>query len=296
MEKRGRLSYLYAFFAVFLWGTVYVVGKYVMAAVPPMVVTVCRYAVAILTLMPVLLRKPHVKIQKQDWPRVCAIAVIGYFLSMNLQFFGTMLTNASVSSLINSMNPVFIMLFAALILKEKLTAAKAVSVLLSLAGVYLVVGGAKGGLRPIGVACALGAMLCWALMSVLMRQLTQKYDALQITRNCLAIGLVLALPFAGWSALAAPPVPWSAALVLGLIFLGVFGTAAGNLCWNRALSQLEAGSCCLFYPVMPLTSVIGGALFLGEPVTGWLAVGAALIASGVVFGTLSEKRRQMRGL
>lgn len=294
MKKGGGLSYLNAFLAVFLWGTVYVMGKYVMAVVPPLVVTVCRYAVAIAVLTPILLRQPHGKLDRRDYGYVLLVAVLGYVLSMNLQFFGTKLTNASVSSLINSMNPVFIMIFAALILKEKLTLSKVVSVALSLAGVYLVVGGAQGGLRPAGVACALGAMLCWALMSVLMRRLTQKYDALQVTRDCLAIGLVLALPFAGWSAVTSPPIAWSPEIVLGLLFLGVFGTAVGNLCWNRALSQLEAGSCCLFYPVMPLTSVVGGALFLHEPVTLWLAAGAALIASGIVFGTLSEKRRQMR--
>lgn len=292
--QRKTLSYVYAILAVFAWGTTYVVGKYVMAVVPPFLVTVLRYAVAIVLLTLVLRRLPHTKIARADWGELLLVAITGYFLSMNLQFLGTKLTNASVSSLINSMNPVFIMLFAALLLREKMTRAKAISTLLSLAGVYLVVGGTKGGVRPAGVLCALGAMLCWALMSVLMRRLTQKYDAIYVTRNCLIIGLVLSAPIAAVQTLRAPAIEWTVGLVLGLLFLGAFGTAVGNLCWNRALSMLEAGSCCLFYPVMPLTSVIGGAIFLGEPVTLWLAVGAVLIASGIVFGTLAEKRRQMQ--
>lgn len=276
--------------ALFCWGATYVVGKYVMAAVPPMLVTGIRYAIAILVLGVLLHGKPRRKMQKSDYKWLLLIAFIGYFVSMNAQFIGTKLTNASVSSLINSINPVFIMVFAALILKEKLTLAKAGSVAVSLVGVYCVVGGTGGAFRPLGIVFALTAMLTWALMSVLMRRMTQKYDPLRLTLDCLALGLAMAFPFVVGSAVTAPPILWSPGIVLGLLFLGLIGTVLGHICWNRALSMLEAGSCCLFYPVMPLTSVLGGVLFLHEPAGAGLLVGAALIASGIVFGTLSDRR------
>lgn len=284
MAKSVKSAYFCALLALFSWGTVYVVGKYVMASVPPFVVTACRYALAVALLGVLLRRKTYTRIARADVPQVMAVAVLGYFLSMNLQFFGTKLTNASVSSLINSMNPVFITLFAVLLLGEKLSRARIASLALSLAGVWLVVGGARGAVRPLGVACALGAMLSWALMSVLMRRLTARYDALYLTRVSLIIGGLLTAPLSVWSYVTAPPIDWSWRLAAGLLFLGFVGTALGNLCWTRALSVLEASTCSLFYPVMPLTSVLGGALFLGEPVSLRLAAGAALIAIGVVVG------------
>lgn len=290
MVKSTKLAYFYALLALFSWGTVYVVGKYVLASVPPFVVTACRYALAVVLLSVLLRRTPHTRIARKDFPKVLLVAVLGYFLSMNLQFLGTKLTNASVSSLINSMNPVFITLFAVLLLGEQLTRGRLASLALSLAGVWLVVGGTRGAARPLGVACALGAMLCWALMSVLMRRLTARYDALSLTRICLVIGGLLTAPLSVWSYITAPRTDWSWGLVAGLLFLGLFGTAIGNLCWNRALSVLEASTCSLFYPVMPLTSVVGGALFLDEPVTPRLVLGAALIAGGVIVGVLHGQK------
>ncbi|MCB6366080.1 DMT family transporter [Intestinibacillus massiliensis] len=296
MKKGGATGYFYAFLALFCWGATYVVGKYVMAAVPPMLVTGIRYAIAIALLWLLLRGRAHRKMDRADYKWMLLIAFTGYFVSMNAQFLGTKLTNASVSSLINSINPVFIMVFAALILKERLTWAKAASVAVSLAGVYCVVGGTGGAFRPLGIVCAVTAMLTWAIMSVLMRRMTQKYDPLRITLYGLALGLGMASPFVVHAAATAPPVAWSPGIVSGLLFLGLVGTVLGHICWNRALSMLEAGSCCLFYPVMPLTSVLGGVLFLHEPVGPGLVLGAALIASGVVFGTLSDKKRQMRGI
>ena len=294
MEKHGLTGYVYAFLALFCWGATYVAGKYVMTSVPPMLVTGIRYAIAIVVLWALLRGRRDRKIDKADRKWMLLIAFTGYFVSMNAQFIGTKLTNASVSSLINSINPVFIMVFAALILKEKLTWAKAASVAVSLAGVYCVVGGTGGAFQPLGIAFAVLAMLTWALMSVLMRRMAQKYNPLRITLYGLALGLLMASPFVAASAAAAPPIPWSAGLILGLLFLGLVGTVLGHICWNRALSLLEAGSCCLFYPVMPLTSVLGGVLLLHEPVGPGLIAGAALIASGVVLGTLSDKKRLSR--
>lgn len=291
MKKGGAAGYFYAFTALFCWGATYVAGKYVMAAVPPMLVTGIRYAVAITVLGLLLRGREHRKIERADRKWLLFIAFTGYFVSMNAQFLGTKLTNASVSSLINSINPVFIMVFAALILKERLSAAKAASVAVSLAGVYCVVGGTGGAFRPHGIVFALTAMLTWALMSVLMRRMTQKYDPLRLTLYCLVLGLLMASPFVVHAAVTAPPIRCSVGIVFGLLFLGLVGTVLGHICWNRALSMLEAGSCCLFYPVMPLTSVLGGVLFLHEPVGPGLVLGAALIASGVVFGTLCDRKR-----
>ncbi|MGE4549247.1 MAG: DMT family transporter [Intestinibacillus sp.] len=291
MKRGGAAGYFCAFTALFCWGATYVAGKYVMAAVPPMLVTGIRYAVAIAVLGLLLRGKPHRPIERTDRKWLLLIAFTGYFVSMNAQFLGTKLTNASVSSLINSINPVFIMVFAAFILKERLTLAKAASVAVSLAGVYCVVGGTGGAFRPLGIVFALTAMLTWALMSVLMRRMTQKYDPLRLTLYGLVLGLLMASPFVAGVAVTAPPIRWSTGIVLGLLFLGLVGTVLGHICWNRALSMLEAGSCCLFYPVMPLTSVLGGVLFLHEPVGPGLILGAALIASGVIFGTLNDRKR-----
>ena len=64
------------------------------------------------------------KIQRSDFKYIFIIGCIGYFISVSAQLLGIKYANASLASLINAMNPIMIMIFASIFLKEKLTIKK----------------------------------------------------------------------------------------------------------------------------------------------------------------------------
>ncbi len=82
--------------------------------------------------------------RKNDWKPIIYIGVVGYVLSISLQFVGTKWSDAHTASLITSATPAFIVIFARWMLHETMTMRKLSALLLATAGVVVVVGFSEG--------------------------------------------------------------------------------------------------------------------------------------------------------
>src|SRR5574341_627563 len=67
------------------------------------------------------------------------VGMVGFGVSLGAQFVGTDLSTAVNGALVTSASPAFILLFAALILREKLSVRRIASVALATAGVLVIV-------------------------------------------------------------------------------------------------------------------------------------------------------------
>lgn len=85
-----------------------------------------------------------VKIDRADWKYFAGVGVMGYFLTIFLIQLGISLTGASMASLVNSVTPVGVTIFAALHLKEKITPTKVLCLVLALVGTFVITTGATG--------------------------------------------------------------------------------------------------------------------------------------------------------
>lgn len=280
-----------------LWGSLYVANKFVMAVVPNWTLLFLRYLCAAVCLTVVQrLRKPTAggkprRIARADWKYVILLGLGGYAVSVGMQQLGTKLSGASLASLINSMNPIFIVVFAIFLLHEKVTLRKIICILCAVCGAGLIVGGNLGGSRLSGVIFSLLSVLLWALTSVSMRSFTQRYDALTVTTYGIYIGSIATLPAAVWELHRAGPVDLlQPSIFLPLLYIGVICTTAGHTLWNYCLSKVEASTCSLFYPIQPLASMALGILILHEDITPLFLAGTALILFGVLYSSLGERK------
>lgn len=287
--KNKTSVYLYLALATMAWGSMYVVSKFILAVLPSFAVLFIRYLLSGIILLLLLRRNKQAKIEHKDYKFILFIGIVGYFLSIGAQLLGTQLSNASLASLINSLNPIFMIIFAVPILKEKVTPQKIVSVAAAIAGVYIIIGGEGSRGTFAGILISLFSVISWSLMSVTVRRITQKYDALAVTTYGILVGAVCALPA---SAVQMAKAPQAAAallrpsILLGLIYIAVVCTAFAHLLWNKSLSMMEAGKCSLFYPLQPMTSALLGFVFLHETLHLTFLIGAVLIISGVLFSFL----------
>lgn len=286
-----KVAYLYLLITFCVWGSLYVVGKLVLGKVPVITVLFLRYLIAGITLFFVLGKSKTKKIEHQDYKYIFLIGFVGYFLSIGLQFMGIKLSSASVASLVNSMNPITITVFAAIILKEKFTIRKIVCVILAIIGVYIIIGGISGNRQVLGIIFSILSVISWSFVSVIVRRITQKYSAIQITAYCMFVAAVCTLPFSGYELITEHSAQFDSNIILLLLYMGVVCTALANVLWNKSLSMIEAGTCSLFYPIQPMVSVLFGCMFLGENIDIRFVLGAILIIGGVLVGIL-EKRCQ----
>ena len=288
MNKR-RLIPLFAAFV--LWGSQYVISKIALRTVPPVTLLALRYLVSVPALFIVLrLRHALTPIKKGDWPILFAIGFTGYFASFCLQMLGINRLTGSVSSLLGSMNPIFIPILAAFFLHERITPAKIACVALSMAGVVVIVG-VDGTVDASGALLMLASVFLWSTASIIIRRVSERYDPMQIA----LIAILCALPFTGgWSLIELQSAPCSFTLesVLAVLYMGVLGTAVTHSLWNYSLRVMDASFCSMFYPMQPLVSSILGVLFLHEAVTPGFVIGALMICCGIVAAVISANPRK----
>ncbi len=290
--KNTLLGSLYLILASSIWGGMYVVVKVVVAVIPPLELVWMRYMVAILALLLIgLLTKQKWRIEKRYILLIIAIGIIGNTISIVAQETGTMLSTAQMGAIITSSTPAFIVIFARLILKERLTIKKAISVCLATVGVVLIVGiGNMSVSNTLGGVSLVIAALTWALMSVLVKRVPSDYSQIVVTTYATLVALVLLTPFVlprlsaiNFSELTHPTI-WG-----GLLYLGVISTAGGFLLWNRGLQMLNASSGGIYFFFQPVVGTLLGWLLLGERIGIMFWIGSFLILIGVLFVIREDK-------
>ncbi|AHV96262.1 DMT family transporter [Paenibacillus sabinae] len=290
--KNTWLGSIYLALAASIWGGMYVVVKIVVAVIPPLELVWMRYLVAIIALAAIgWIKRQSWRIHKRDIFLIIAIGIIGNAISIVTQETGTMLSSAQMGAIITSSTPAFMVIFARLLLKERLTVQKGLSVCLATIGVLLIVGVDHVNLTgKLGGISLLVAALTWALMSVLVKRVPSDYSQIVVTTYSILVALIVLTPFVLGRLSAIPvaqlghPAIWG-----GILYLGIVSTAGGFLLWNRGLQMLNASSGGLFFFFQPVVGTWLGWLILGEKIGVTFWFGSVLILSGVVL-VLYEKK------
>jgi len=139
-----------------------------------------------------------------------------------------------------------------------------------------------------GELMALGSALCWAVAVILFRRTPSLSPfAMNLFKNVFALGLFgLTLLFTGGGLGQHPAAEWAR-----LALSGVLGIAVADTLFFAALQRLGPSRLAIVECSYAPSVVVLSAIFLSEPVGLPLAVGAGLVAGGVVLGSL-ERRPQ----
>ena len=288
MKRDSLLGILAGLTATAIWGGMYVVSKAVMAIIPPFSLIVLRLVLGILTLAVIVLIRKNWKVTAKQFWGVFAVGLIGYGVSLGFQFVGTNLSTAANGSLVTSATPAFILLFAAIILKEKITPRRLLALVVASLGVLAVIDPRTAQLSSQlfwGNLSLVAAALTWALYSVLVRRVTRNVDVLSTSLIAFAGGLPVCLPLGAWEAATRGygPIGWG--VVAGVLFLGIISTALAMYLWNTAFAKLEAGVASLTFFAQPVVGTVLGAIFLGDNINPLFIVGGIFIGIGLIISS-----------
>lgn len=145
-------------------------------------------------------------------------------------------------------------------------------------------------LSPIGDSLAFAACLCWAVYSLLMKDVADRYSPLFVTRKVFFYGLLTILPYY----LFVPGLPSISLLlrpeVLGnLLFLGIVASLVCFVVWNWALAQLGAIRTTNYVYVNPITTIIFAAWILNEKITPYFILGSLMILIGLYLSNKGDR-------
>ena len=289
--KKG-ISHFMAFVTVAIWGSTFVFTKMLLLnGLSPAQIFTLRFIIAYVLLLAFELttRWQSFRLFSGSWRDELALVLLGltggslYFLTENAAMIYTTATN---TSLIVCSCPLFAMLLVALVYRrsERFASVQVVGSLLACAGMAVVVlnGHFVLHLSPLGDALAFGACICWAVYSLLMKSVSERYSTFFITRKVFFYGLVTIVPyylvFPGFPSM---DVILSSEVLWNLLFLSVVASMVCFLVWNWVIHQLGAVMATNWVYFNPITTILFAWWLLHEQITPWFLVGTALILVGM---------------
>jgi drug/metabolite transporter (DMT)-like permease len=275
---------IYGLTAAAIWGGMYVVSDVVLKTIPPFTLLTIRLLLGIATLATVVRRTGAKLPARRDLLRLVGVGIVGFGVSIGAQFVGTDKSNALNGTLVTSASPAFILVFAALILRERLTVQRIAAVALATIGVVVIVDLSKADFRSetfVGNAILALAALTWGLYSVLVRLVSARLDTLIVTLVAFVGGLIVTVPAALLELPQRRVGDINVWIILGILYLGVISTAVAMWLWNRAFALVDASVASLFFFAQPLVGALLSAL-VGQEMTPTLWVGSILIILGVL--------------
>jgi drug/metabolite transporter (DMT)-like permease len=185
-----------------------------------------------------------------------------------------------MAGVLNGSVPIFVALFAlALDRRERATGVRVAEIALGFAGVVAVYGLDVGTNRyaMLGALCLTLSSIGYAIGPLYAKSRIGDVDPLGIVAVLLTVASVATLPLA----LAAPPhaVP-RPATVGAIAMVGIVGTGLAFALYYRIMLAIGPGRTSVVAYLIPAVAVLYGAVLLGEPIGGGIAVGLALILAG----------------
>ena len=283
---------LFLILANLFWAGNYVLGKYVVEELSPLQMTFSRWFIALFLLFPIAhwVERPHWKSVWKEWKVLSLAGLLGIIAFNFLLYEALQYTTSMNAALISSINPVIIVLFSSLLLKERIPLRNGIGLLISLLGVLLVL--TQGKLLQVfhmnfnqGDLFVLLAILVWTFYSILGKNM-KGIPPISATAVSAVFGLLMMLPFVMVSGI---PYPLSNQSMIGLLYFGIFPSVASFIFWNVALRHTDASRAGIYLNLIPVfTAVIN--LTLGKTINFIQVVGGIFVFIGVYL--TSKKRRK----
>ncbi len=283
----------YGLTAAATWGGLYVVSDIVLETIPPFTLLTIRLVIALLLLGGIArFSSKLVYPNRRGALALLGVGFIGFGISVGAQFVGTDKSTAFNGALITSAAPAFILLFAALILREKLTVQRIAAVILATIGVIVIIDPANVNFSSdtfVGDIALAFAALTWGLYSVLVRRVSGQYDTLVVSLYAMLGGLILTIPAAAQELSVRPIGAVDGPILLGVLYLSVIAMALAMWLWNRAFALVEASIASLFFFAQPLVGGLLSVLVRGQALTPNLQLGSILIIGGVLLTIVTPR-------
>jgi drug/metabolite transporter (DMT)-like permease len=292
MNKKLWLTYGMLTLATATWGSAFIAGKLAVQSFQPATVAFLRFFGAAILLFPLMwiMEKNRKKLTLKDIGLFTVLGLTGIALYNICFFLASKHAPVIKSSLFIASNPVLIVLLSGLFLKETITRNNIIGMIIALTGVTFIITDGhiltlfQLGFEPIDLVL-LGAVISWALYSVVGKVVLKKYSAVESTTYAVAFGTLFLLPFAlvetSWQDVQqASLTTWVA-----IAHMSIFVTVVSFVMYYYGIKEVGAAKASIFINVMPVSAVLMATIYLGETFTWAHGVGAAFVLSGVYVGT-----------
>lgn len=287
--------------ATVIWGASTAVSKRAVDEIAPLTLLPIQLAVSVATLAAAM-AAGGVRPWGRRTAQVRRLALLGILnpgLAYALSLLGLTQITASLSVLIWAAQPVMILLFAVLLLRERIAAATGWCTVVAMVGVGLVVFQPDNSATTFGVVLTLGAVVAGSLFTVLSTRVLVGVALRDVVLAQQTVALCLAVVVGGVSwVVDSPPQLGEVSIVgwLSAVSGGVLSYALASSLYIHGLSGVSADYAAVFVNLIPVFGVAAGVVALGERLEPRQWFGGAIIIVAVAAVTrfrIVQARRQL---
>lgn len=306
MKKDEKIGYVCIILTAFIFSTMEIALKLTAGVFEPMQITMLRFLVGGILLIPVALqtlKKKGIALKVQDFRGFAWTGFLCVMLSMVIYQMAVTNTKASVVAIIFSCNPIFVTLLAFLILREVIYRHNIIALILEIIGIVIIVNPLHTDLNLTGVLLAILSAVLFALYAVLGKKKTAAYGSIAVTCFsfiCGALELMCVLLLGKIPAIGAffshiglsffNNVSFFGGISLhtlpALLYICAINSAAGYVCHMTALEKTSASKASLVFFLKPIIAPILAWVVLGEVIRLHMFIGILFFLVGSLVSIL----------
>jgi len=277
-----------------IWGSSFIFIRWLVPLIGPVATADLRMLIAGVALMLFFLAARIRPGWRKNVGHFLVIGLLNSAIPFVLYSAAALVLPAAMEAIFNSMSPMFGAVFSAIWLSERLTPRKAAGLVLGVAGVVTM--SSLGGLRfdlgtTLAVIACLLAPLCYGLAGVYIRKRASHVRPLAVAGGSQLLGGLALFP-----AIAAAPPRMAAVdthVAIVVVAFALLCSAVAYVIYYKLIADVGATRALTVTFLIPVFAMVWGLLFLREPVTWSMILGAAVILAGtyLVSGKGLARRR-----
>ena len=268
-----------------IWGSSFLFMRLSVAEFGPFALAEVRLGLSALMLLAVAALRGRLGL---IWRHVRHISIVGIFAS-GLPFvcfsIAAQSVPAGVMAVINAITPLFGALIAWLWLREQLSPARILGLVVGFSGILVLVWSDLSfgpGTMGWGVVACLGAAVCYGIAASYTTRYLKGVDPIALAAGSITSAALFALPTAivMWPEAPVSAGSWAAASALALLCTGV-----AYIIFYGLVDRVGATRSITVTFLVPLFGILWGALILHEPVTLRMLAGTSIVLLGTLLAT-----------
>lgn len=273
-----------------------VVARSVSMGVPPLALSLSRWVIAALILLPIVWRRlpaiwPELKKHAPSLVFLAAFMVFGSTMSVLAVYF----TTATNAVIVNASQPAITALLAWAIAGSTLLGRQRLGIGCAFVGILIMV--ARADLRVllgldlnIGDLIMLLAVIGWSTYAVLLPRREFAPDGMILMFFIAVTGTALLMPAYLVEAAVVGGFAFTREIVAAMLYLAIFPTLLATVSWNLAIRTVGPNRTAIFVNLIPLSGAALAMIFLKERLYAYHLVGAAFVFVGIY---LAIRRRRI---
>lgn len=271
-----------------IWGSAFMFIKISAVVFGPILLVTLRLLIAGLVFMPLLLQKKKRLLFKSYLPAIIIIAIVSNAIPFTMFAYASLGATSNMLGILNGTTAFLTTVIAYFWLKESVTSKQIIGLLLGFIGVLILVNPSNGSTTLIASLCAMIGSSCYAFNAVYLQKYHSNSDKKVLIGWSMLFGGIFMIPLASFNLPNSMPDINS---ILALLWLAVISTGVGYLGYVRLIDRIGAVKTVTLTYLLPVFSIIWGAIFLQEQITLIILGGFMFVMMGMYFANTSKKSK-----